>query len=134
MPPWLAPATPCHRALARQGPNHEGLSNIRRANTIQVSPLPLTSPSEILIRKLRRISELRESDLAVLRSIAIQEKEVPASHDLVLEGDRPSHSFVLIDGLVGSTALTSGCMPWTGPTSSLREFRHHLHRKNHEVS
>jgi hypothetical protein len=81
----LRPATPSPRALARQGPEHEGLSTIR---------------------KLRRISELRESDLAVLRSIAIQEEEFPASHDLVLEGERPSHSFVLIDGLVGST--TSG--------------------------
>jgi CRP-like cAMP-binding protein len=65
-----------------------------------------TSPSEVLIRKLRRISELRESDLAVLRGIGIQEKEFEANHDLVLEGDRPTHSFVLIDGLVGSTKFT----------------------------
>src|SRR4051812_27047474 len=64
------------------------------------------SPSEVLIRKLQRIAELREPDLAVLKGIAIQEKEFPANQDLVLEGDRPSHSFVLIDGLVGSTKYT----------------------------
>lgn len=36
----------------------------------------------------------------------MQEKEFQANHDLVREGDRPSHSFVLIDGLVGSTKYT----------------------------
>ncbi|MEV8641566.1 cyclic nucleotide-binding domain-containing protein [Mesorhizobium ciceri] len=42
----------------------------------------------------------------VLRGIPIQEKEFQANHDLVRDGDRPSHSFVLIDGLVGSTKHT----------------------------
>ncbi|MBZ9677619.1 Crp/Fnr family transcriptional regulator [Mesorhizobium sp. ES1-1] len=65
-----------------------------------------TSTSEVLIRKLQRISSLRESDLAVLRGISIHEKEFQANQDLVLEGDRPSHSFVLVDGLVGSTKYT----------------------------
>lgn len=32
-----------------------------------------TSPSEVLIRKQQRISELREPDLAVLRDLSIQE-------------------------------------------------------------
>ncbi|MBZ9678274.1 Crp/Fnr family transcriptional regulator [Mesorhizobium sp. ES1-1] len=64
------------------------------------------APSEVLIRKLQRISSLREPDLAVLRGIPIHEKEFQANQDLVLEGDRPSHSFVLVDGLVGSTKYT----------------------------
>lgn len=68
--------------------------------------MPPTSPSDVVIRKLQRTSELRESDLAVLRALAIQEKEFQANHDVVREGDRPSHSFVLVDGLIGSTKFT----------------------------
>ena len=65
-----------------------------------------SSPSEILIRKLQQISELREADLAILRGISIQEKAFLSNHNLVLEGDKPSQSFVVLDGLVGSTKYT----------------------------
>ena len=65
-----------------------------------------SSSSEILIRKLQQISELREADLAILRGIAIQEKAFQSNHNLVLEGDKPSQSFVVLDGLVGSTKYT----------------------------
>jgi len=68
--------------------------------------LSSSSSSEILIRKLQQISELREADLAILRGIAIQEKAFQSNHNLVLEGDKPSQSFVVLDGLVGSTKYT----------------------------
>ncbi|ESX53156.1 Crp/Fnr family transcription regulator [Mesorhizobium sp. LSHC422A00] len=64
------------------------------------------SSSEALIGKLQRISDLGEADLAILRGISIQEKEFQPNHNLVLEGDKPSQSFVVIDGLVGSTKYT----------------------------
>ncbi|MBZ9740864.1 MULTISPECIES: Crp/Fnr family transcriptional regulator [unclassified Mesorhizobium] len=66
-----------------------------------------TSSSDVLIRKLETISEIREAEIAVLKSIPIQEKDFSANHDLVREGERPVYSFVVLDGLIGSTKYTS---------------------------
>ncbi|RUX99971.1 Crp/Fnr family transcriptional regulator, partial [Mesorhizobium sp. M7A.F.Ca.US.005.03.2.1] len=65
-----------------------------------------TSSSDVLIRKLQSISDLREGDIDVLKDIQIQEKDFLANYDLVREGDRPVNSFVVLDGLLGSTKLT----------------------------
>lgn len=66
------------------------------------------SSSDVLIRKLQTISDIRAEDIDILRGISIQKKEFPANHDLVREGDRPVHSFVVLDGLIGSTKHTGG--------------------------
>ncbi|MER9645366.1 cyclic nucleotide-binding domain-containing protein, partial [Mesorhizobium sp. M0239] len=62
--------------------------------------------SNILIRKLQTISELAPSDIALLGNISIQEKEYHANEDILREGDKPTLSFVVLDGLIGSTKLT----------------------------
>ncbi|MER8923691.1 Crp/Fnr family transcriptional regulator [Mesorhizobium sp. M0320] len=62
--------------------------------------------SNILIRKLQTISELAQSDIGILGNISIQEKEYQANEDILREGDKPSLSFVVLDGLIGSTTLT----------------------------
>ncbi len=64
------------------------------------------SSSNVFIRKLQNISDLTQSDIAVLESIPLQKREYRANQDLVREGDRPTHSFVVLDGMVGSTKLT----------------------------
>ncbi|MBZ9965713.1 Crp/Fnr family transcriptional regulator [Mesorhizobium sp. B292B1B] len=65
-----------------------------------------TSSSDVLIRKLQSISDVRQTDIDVLKSIPIQEKDFLANYDLVREGDRPVSSFVVLDGLLGSTKHT----------------------------
>ncbi|MER8442936.1 Crp/Fnr family transcriptional regulator [Mesorhizobium sp. M1066] len=65
-----------------------------------------TSSSDVLIRKLLSISDVRQTDIDVLKSIPIQEKDFLPNYDLVREGDRPVSSFVVLDGLLGSTKLT----------------------------
>ncbi|TPL72685.1 Crp/Fnr family transcriptional regulator [Mesorhizobium sp. B2-3-13] len=60
----------------------------------------------IMIRKLQNISDLTQSDIAVLESIQFQTRDYHADQDIVREGDRPTNSFVVLDGLVGSTKLT----------------------------
>ncbi|MBZ9994029.1 Crp/Fnr family transcriptional regulator [Mesorhizobium sp. BH1-1-4] len=62
--------------------------------------------SNILIRKLQTISDLGPSDIAILGNVAIQEKQYQANEDILNEGDRPTLSFVVLDGLVGSTKMT----------------------------
>ncbi|TPL82597.1 Crp/Fnr family transcriptional regulator [Mesorhizobium sp. B2-3-13] len=65
-----------------------------------------TSSSDVLIRKLQTISDIREAEIRVLKSIPIQEKDFLANHDLVREGDHPLYSFVVLEGLIGSTKYT----------------------------
>ncbi|WP_373432839.1 cyclic nucleotide-binding domain-containing protein [Mesorhizobium sp. LSHC412B00] len=62
--------------------------------------------SNILIRKLQAISELAQSDIGILGNISIQEKKYKANEDILREGDKPTLSFVVLDGLIGSTKLT----------------------------
>ncbi|AGB45261.1 cAMP-binding protein [Mesorhizobium australicum WSM2073] len=64
-----------------------------------------TSPS-ILTRKLQIICDLTDSDIGVLEGIQFQKRDFQANQDIVREGDRPTHSFVILEGLVGSTKLT----------------------------
>ncbi|MER8491589.1 Crp/Fnr family transcriptional regulator [Mesorhizobium australicum] len=60
----------------------------------------------VLIRKLQNISDLTQSDIAVLESIQFQKRDYQPNQDIVSEGERPTYSFVILEGLVGSTKLT----------------------------
>ncbi|WP_224604958.1 Crp/Fnr family transcriptional regulator [Mesorhizobium sp. ESP-6-4] len=60
----------------------------------------------VLIRKLQNISHLTQSDIAILEGIPLSKRECRANEDIVREGERPTHSFVVLEGLVGSTKLT----------------------------
>lgn len=64
------------------------------------------SSLNLMIRKLQVISDLAPSDVVILEKVAVQERTFEASQDIVREGDRPSHSFVVLDGLVASAKLT----------------------------
>jgi CRP-like cAMP-binding protein len=64
------------------------------------------SSLDLMIRKLQVISDLAPSDVVILEKVAVQERTFEASQDIVREGDRPSHSFVVLDGLVASAKLT----------------------------
>ncbi|TIS63902.1 MAG: Crp/Fnr family transcriptional regulator [Mesorhizobium sp.] len=59
-------------------------------------------PSDVLIRKLRRVADISDDDAAALEGLTIQEKDVPANREIVLEGDRPTNSFVVLDGVASS--------------------------------
>ncbi|WP_245262405.1 Crp/Fnr family transcriptional regulator [Mesorhizobium sp. WSM3626] len=59
-----------------------------------------------MVRKLQNISDLTKSDIAVLESIQFQIRDYQVDQDIAREGDRPTHSFVVLDGVVGSTKLT----------------------------
>lgn len=90
--------------------NHAALENISAPSKLGPTPnrfLMAQAPSSnILIRKLQTISELAPSDIALLGNISIQEKEYHANEDILREGDKPTLSFVVLDGLIGSTKLT----------------------------
>ncbi|WP_245459122.1 Crp/Fnr family transcriptional regulator [Mesorhizobium sp. M1A.F.Ca.IN.022.06.1.1] len=64
------------------------------------------SSSDLIIRKLQIISDLTQADIAILESIAVQERDYQTGEDIVREGDRPSHSFAVLDGLVASAKFT----------------------------
>lgn len=83
-----------------------GANNSSVANISQLLNLSLTSSSDVLIRKLQTILDLREADIGVLKGIPIQEGDYLANQDLVREGDCPVYSFIVLDGLVGSTKHT----------------------------
>ncbi|MDF3217286.1 Crp/Fnr family transcriptional regulator [Mesorhizobium sp. M7A.F.Ca.CA.001.09.2.1] len=62
--------------------------------------------SNILIRKLQTISELAEPDIAILGNARIEEKQYQANADILRDGDQPTLSFVVLDGMIGSTKMT----------------------------
>ncbi|RUV93637.1 MAG: Crp/Fnr family transcriptional regulator [Mesorhizobium sp.] len=64
------------------------------------------SSSDLIIRKLQIISDLTRADITILESIAVQERDYRTGEDIVREGDRPSHSFAVLDGLVASAKIT----------------------------
>lgn len=53
----------------------------------------------ILIRKLRNYGTLSAADKRTLNGLVVDTKDVPADEDIVREGDRPSTSCVLLDGI-----------------------------------
>lgn len=73
-----------------------------------VTPMEVTKSlcpalsSDVLIRKLLRVADISDDDAAALGGLTIQEKDVPPNRDIVLEGDRPTNSFVVLDGVVCS--------------------------------
>ena len=55
-------------------------------------------PTEMLARRLRVDSHLAEDEADALRSLPLEVKTLPADTYLVLEGDRPNHSCLIIKG------------------------------------
>ena len=58
-------------------------------------------PHDRLIRRLESIAaKLSDDDKNALRRLPLQRKRVSAREDIVVEGDRPSHCCLLVDGLL----------------------------------
>ena len=58
------------------------------------------SPHDRLIRKLESITTLSEEDRAALRRLPMHPKRLRARDDIVMEGDRPTHCCLLVEGLL----------------------------------
>ncbi|MDG4898808.1 Crp/Fnr family transcriptional regulator [Mesorhizobium sp. WSM4976] len=60
----------------------------------------------VFVRKLQIISDITPSDVKILESIPVQQRAFHANQDIVREGDRPTQSFAVLEGMVGSTKIT----------------------------
>lgn len=61
----------------------------------------MTSPSEVLIRKLKEHSRLGSDDVAELSRLCYQRRHLDANEDLIRQGDRPDVVALVISGMVG---------------------------------
>jgi CRP-like cAMP-binding protein len=55
-------------------------------------------PGDRLTRKLQLDMRLEEADLAAIRALPFVTKEMPAQHAIVREGERPTHSCLIVEG------------------------------------
>ncbi|MET3867939.1 CRP-like cAMP-binding protein [Methylobacterium radiotolerans] len=63
-------------------------------------PNGYSTPMEMLARKLDSISRLADSDRAALLDLPHTVRNLPARHDIVRFGDRPTHSCLVLQGWV----------------------------------
>ena len=63
-------------------------------------------PSAPLVRKLERIFPLTDEERVALEGVPMQVQTIRADQDLVREGDRPSRSFVLLEGYASTYKMT----------------------------
>jgi CRP-like cAMP-binding protein len=61
----------------------------------------------VLIRKLRNFGPLSEAEKQILSELVVDRQFVPAREDIVHEGDLPTHSCVLLEGLACRYKMTS---------------------------
>jgi CRP-like cAMP-binding protein len=63
-------------------------------------------PSAPLVRKLESIFTLTDEERSALENMPMQVQAIRADQDLVREGDRPSRSFVLLEGYASTYKMT----------------------------
>ena len=71
------------------------------------------------VRKLCGHAPLPSEDIDILEKVCANQRDVPARHDLILEGDKPGPVFIVLDGWAcrykllpeGSRQITSFLMP-----------------------
>ena len=61
----------------------------------------------ILIRKLRNFGPLSDKEKQILSNLIVDTQDVPAREDIVREGDRPTHSCVLLEGFACRYKMTA---------------------------
>ncbi len=61
----------------------------------------MTSPSEVLIRKLKEHSSLDGEDVAALARLSFQKRHLDANEDLIRQGDKPDVAALVMSGMVG---------------------------------
>ena len=67
---------------------------------------PDPAAAAVLGRKLQSIAVLAPEDLHALQTVPMTIREVPPGHDFVTEGDRPTHSCLIIKGFVSRHKVT----------------------------
>ena len=63
-------------------------------------PMPPSLPVHRLVQKLESITDLSEAERQALLALPMQVQEIRPDQDIVREGDRPTRSFLLLDGFV----------------------------------
>ena len=66
-----------------------------------------SSWTSILIRKLRNFGPLSDKDKQILSNLIVDTQDIPAREDIVREGDRPTHSCVLLEGFACRYKMTA---------------------------
>lgn len=101
-------------------------------------PNGYNTPMEMLARKLDSIARLAESDRAALLDLPHTVRNLPARHDIVRFGDRPTHSCLVLQGWVYRyAALAEGgrqilSFYIAGDVPDLQSL--HLHRMDHNLA
>src|ERR1700733_13307809 len=58
------------------------------------------APSDLILRKLRFHSTIEAADVAAIRRIRCETRELVAGEDFIRQGDRPKAAAVVIEGIV----------------------------------
>lgn len=61
----------------------------------------MTSPNEVLTRKLKEHSSLDGDDVAALSRLTFQRRHLDANEDLIRQGDKPDVAALVMSGMVG---------------------------------
>ena len=61
----------------------------------------MTSPNEVLTRKLKEHSSLDAEDVAALSRLSYQRRHLDANEDLIRQGDKPDVAALVMSGMVG---------------------------------
>ena len=66
------------------------------------------SHSQLLTRKLRRNTDLDETDIAAIAALPIHVKHLASHATIVIEGDRPAQCCLVIEGFAVRAKTTDG--------------------------
>src|SRR5215204_1989785 len=92
--------------VANPTPHKLQISNWTRFKTQGSVVLAVSSNSHPLIRKLESIFTLTDEERDALVILPMQVADLKADQDVVREGDRPSRSFVLLEGFACTYKVT----------------------------
>ena len=66
------------------------------------------TPSHPLLAKLERSLALSEPERHAISIVPVHEVDVPADHDIVREGDRPTRCFLIVEGVTCVSQMVEG--------------------------
>jgi CRP-like cAMP-binding protein len=65
-------------------------------------------PRHPLLTKLERVLTLTEAERDALGAVPFQQVDVPADHDIVHEGERPTRCFLILEGVTCTSQMVEG--------------------------
>ncbi|WP_345946772.1 cyclic nucleotide-binding domain-containing protein [Bradyrhizobium sp. 166] len=65
-----------------------------------------SSTNNPIIRKLQTVLSLSDEERAAILALPLDQREVRARQEIVREGDRPTRSFVILEGVACAFKLT----------------------------